>query len=122
LFTELFIEDSLSDPLSTSLFRFTRASILWDDHFREVSMAAKAYKASANFPSLGDEAHQEVLVEAGSWAAAIGLAARKLKALPALKRKQIKSCTISLQLTDSSPAKELDSSAGTDEAVEQPEG
>jgi hypothetical protein len=79
-----------------------------------VFMAAKAYKASANFPSLGDEANQEVLVEAGSWAAAIGLAARKLKVLPALKRKQIKNCSISLQLMDSAAAKELDSSAGTE--------
>ncbi len=84
-------------------------------------MAAKAYKASANFPSLGDEAHQEVLVEAGSWAAAIGLAARKLKVLPALKRKQIKTCSISLQLTDSSSAKQEDAPGGDAEAREEAE-
>jgi hypothetical protein len=82
-------------------------------------MAAKAYKASANFPSLGDEAHQEVLVEAGSWAAAIGQAARKLKALPALKRKQIKMCTISLQLSDSSSSKDVEAPSGAAVAEEQ---
>jgi hypothetical protein len=48
-------------------------------------MAAKLYRATANFPTLGDEAHQEVQVEAGNWSAAMGLAARRLKALTALK-------------------------------------
>ena len=63
-------------------------------------MAAKLYKATANFPSLGDDSRQEVMVEAGGWAAAMGLAARKLKALAPLKRKQIKICSIELQLMD----------------------
>ena len=89
-------------------FWFTRDSVLWDDYHQEVPMPAKAYKASANFPSLGGEAHQEVLVEAGSWAAAIGLAARKLKGLPALKRRQIKACSISLELVDASSPKRVE--------------
>ena len=63
-------------------------------------MAAKLYKATATFPSLGDESRQEVIVEAGGWAAAMGLAARRLKALAPLKRKQIKMCSIELQLMD----------------------
>ena len=63
-------------------------------------MAAKLYRATANFPTLGDEAHQEVQVEAGNWSAAMGLAARRLKALTALKRKQIKLCSIVLELLD----------------------
>jgi hypothetical protein len=66
----------------------------------EITMAAKTFKASANFPSLGDDSHQEVLVEAGTWAAAMGAAARQLKALPALKRKRISSCSITLEQTD----------------------
>jgi hypothetical protein len=66
----------------------------------EVNMAAKLYRASANFPTLGDEAHQEVQVEAGNWSAAMGLAARRLKTLTVLKRKQIKLCSIVLQLVD----------------------
>jgi hypothetical protein len=91
---------------------------LFDDCFLgEANMAAKAYKASANFPSLGDEAHQEVLVEAGSWAAALGQAARKLKALPALKRKQIKTCSISLQLTDSASSSSREAEAPSGAAV-----
>jgi hypothetical protein len=95
---------------------------VWDDcltivFWGEANMAAKAYKASANFPSLGDEAHQEVLVEAGSWAAALGQAARKLKALPALKRKQIKTCSISLQLTDSASSSSKEAEAPSGAAV-----
>lgn len=63
-------------------------------------MPARLYKATANFPSLGDESSQEVLVSAGSWSAAMGQASRKLKVLPALRRRQIKSCSILLQLVE----------------------
>jgi hypothetical protein len=105
-------------PRGDSLFD-SLAGTLCGTIIREATMAAKAYKASANFPSLGDEAHQEVLVEAGSWAAAIGQAARKLKALPALKRKQIKMCTISLQLSDSSSSKDVEAPSGAAVAEEQ---
>src|ERR1700719_4532560 len=79
----------------------------------EVFMAAKSYKATANFPSLGDESRQEVMVEAGGWAAAMGLAARKLKALAPLKRKQIKTCSIELQLMVGGAPQSLGASEGT---------
>lgn len=78
-------------------------------------MAAKLYKASATFPSLGDESRQEIMVEAGGWAAAMGLAARRLKALPPLKRKQIKMCSIELQLMDGTAPQSL---AASDETAE----
>ena len=78
----------------------SRALRLYATMTEEVNMPAKLYRATANFPTLGDEAHQEVQVEAGNWSAAMGLAARRLKALTALKRKQIKLCSIVLELVD----------------------
>ena len=82
-------------------------------------MAAKLYKATANFPSLGDESRQEVLVEAGGWAAAMGLAARKLKALAPLKRKQIKICSIELQLLDGGAPQSIETSESSTGAAEE---
>jgi hypothetical protein len=85
----------------------------------EVFMAAKSYKATANFPSLGDESRQEVIVEAGGWAAAMGLAARKLKALAPLKRKQIKICSIELQLLDGGAPQSIETSENSTGAANE---
>jgi hypothetical protein len=85
----------------------------------EVSMAAKLYKATATFPSLGDESRQEVMVEAGGWAAAMGLAARRLKALPPLKRKQIKMCSIELQLMEGGAPPSIETSESSTGASEE---
>jgi hypothetical protein len=85
----------------------------------EVFMAAKLYKATATFPSLGEDSRQEVIVEAGGWAAAMGLAARRLKALAPLKRKQIKICSIELQLMDGGAPQSIEAAESSTGAAEE---
>lgn len=62
-------------------------------------MAIKRYRASAHFPTVDKGVILTAEAEAGSWSAALGMIARKLRALPQLKRRRITAMSITLQQT-----------------------
>lgn len=69
-------------------------------------MSAKRFKARANFPVLGQAAHQEVEVMGGSWVVALGAAARAFKRLPVMRRRRVTAMSIVIELCEGQGAVE----------------
>lgn len=61
-------------------------------------MAKKSWRVQAHFPSAKLAEYQTVIVEAGTFAAAIGKAARELRKLPAMKKRKVSDCSLMLHL------------------------
>jgi hypothetical protein len=50
---------------------------------------SRRFRVTANFPILGQNAHQTVIVEGSNWQVALGKAAREYKKLPIMHRRRV---------------------------------
>jgi hypothetical protein len=80
-------------------------------------MSAKRFKARANFPVLGQAAHQEVEVMGGSWVVALGAAARAFKRLPVMRRRRVTAMSIVIELMEGQPSTLDNDATGADAVV-----
>jgi hypothetical protein len=65
-------------------------------------MPAKRFTVRANIPVLGENAHQEFDIMAGSWTVALGKAARLLRKLPVMNRRRVAALSIVLEQREGS--------------------
>lgn len=56
---------------------------------KEALTMARRFRVTANFPVLGNQSHQSVIVEASSWGVALGKAAREFKRMPVMRRRRV---------------------------------
>jgi len=61
---------------------------------------ARRFRVTANFPILGRDSHQSVIVEGSNWMVALGKAARELKRLPVMHRRRITALSMVLEQTE----------------------
>jgi hypothetical protein len=61
---------------------------------------ARRFRVTANFPILGRNSHQSVIVEGSNWMVALGKAARELKRLPVMHRRRITALSMVLEQTE----------------------
>jgi hypothetical protein len=50
---------------------------------------SRRFRVTANFPILGSNSHQSVIVEGSSWMVAIGKASREFKRMPVMHRRRV---------------------------------
>lgn len=73
-------------------------------------MSAKRFKARANFPVLGQQAHLETEVMGGNWVVALGAAARAFKRMAVMRRRRVTAMSIVIELMEGQPSTLVDNS------------
>jgi hypothetical protein len=84
---------------------------------------ARRFRVTANFPILGRDAHQSVIVEGSNWMVALGKAARELKRLPVMHRRRITALSMVLEQTEGQGIGIVEQAPAAEQTVmSQPEG